>query len=120
ASGVILRIESAQGQYFVRVQGNSTIALNSPPSLTAAEELPLTETGVPPMAPMAPMKPMEPMKPMSPMQPMQMGEMEMRMGNMSVQIGNSAPAAKHFCSQCGAKISEGDRFCSSCGHPLQA
>jgi len=117
ASGVILRVESAQGQYFVQVQGNSTIVLNTPPSLAGAGELPLKPADAPPMKPMAPMKPIEPMKPMA---PMKMSNMEMRMGNMSMQMGNPAPAAQQFCPQCGASAAEGDRFCTSCGTRLSA
>lgn len=111
ASSVILRIDSESGQYFIQVQGSSTIVLNSPPSLVGAEELSLKQADAPSMKPIEPMKPMTPMK---------MSNMEMRMGNMSMQMGNSAPNAEHFCSQCGTKTAEGDRFCTSCGHRLQA
>ena len=108
-SSVILRIDSESGQYFVQVQGSSTIVLNSPPSLAGAEELSLQPADAPSMKPIEPMKPMPPMK---------MNNMEMRMGNMSMQMGNSAPKAERFCSQCGAKTAEGDRFCTSCGNRL--
>ncbi|NES03702.1 MAG: zinc-ribbon domain-containing protein [Okeania sp. SIO2F4] len=136
ATGVILRIESEQGQSFVQLQAGGISTMSGTPALGNAEVLSLQQVeirqsqGMPPMEPMKPMepmRPMEPMKPMEPMEPMKMGDMEMnmnpmqmRMGNMSMQMGSSsfATSGKRFCSQCGAAVTPSDRFCSNCGYQL--
>lgn len=121
-AGVVLRIESQQGQQFVLLQANGIQVVASSPPLTNAEVLPLQQVateagfGEQMMPPMTPMKPMTPLK-MGDME-MQMKPMQMRMGSMSMQMGDSTPAQKRFCSQCGAAVGESDRFCSSCGHRL--
>ena len=126
-SGVILRIESEQGQSFIQLQASGISTINGTPALSNAEVLSLEKVEAQPRQSMAPMSPMEPMKPMEPMQPMKMGDMEMnmnpmqmRMGNMSMQMGSSSSATsgKRFCSKCGASVKSSDRFCSSCGYQL--
>lgn len=134
-SGVVLRIEAID-QHFIQVQANGMKKLDTAPSLSDAEVLPLRkveleETSSPSMPEMQPMKPMSPMKPMEPMQmndmQMQMEPMEMHMGNMSMRMGEQRRTetaqkqkqlTKNFCSQCGSKVGEGDRFCSYCGNSL--
>ncbi|MDJ0554424.1 MAG: zinc-ribbon domain-containing protein [Microcoleaceae cyanobacterium MO_207.B10] len=129
ASGVILRIESEQGQSFVQLQAGGISTISGAPSLSNAEVLSLQQVeatpsqGMAPMEPMKPMEPMQPMEPMEPMKPMKMGNMEMnmnpmemRMGNMSMQMGTNS--GRRFCSQCGATVTASDRFCSSCGFQL--
>ncbi len=119
-TGVVLRVEAAQGQFFIQLQSGSISSLNTPPSLMDADILPLQQT--PGAA-----SDQDKMPPMRPMEPMQMGNMEMRMepmqmrmGNMQMQMGKteSTSSSKRFCSQCGEKLNRGDRFCSSCGNQL--
>lgn len=119
ASGVVLRIESEQGQSFMQLQAGGISTMSGTPALSDAEVLSLQQVEA---TPSQSMPPMEPMKPMEPMQPMKMGNMEMkinpmemRMGNMSMEMGSSG---KRFCSQCGTAVQGSDRFCSSCGHQL--
>lgn len=116
SSGVLLRIETEQSQYFIQVQANGMIKLDSPSSLSDAEVLPLQkveadiaskQSSIPGMQPMSPMKPMQPMH-------MQMGNMEMRMGTAPEQ----KQSAKNFCPQCGSKVGKSDRFCSNCSNNL--
>lgn len=123
-TGVVVRIESEQGQHFVLLQAGSIGVLKSMPDLKNVEVLPLqfvnTEAGPDDNT----MPAMEPMEPMKPMEPMRMGNMEMQMNPMKMQMGNlsmemKSPTSKRFCTQCGSPVAGGDRFCSSCGHRLQ-
>ena len=136
--GVVLRLQTAQGEQFVLLQGTSLSSLSNAPSLAEAEPLQVhttdqkTEPSMPPMTPIPPMPSM---------QPMTMGNMQMDQGRMSMQMGNMrmamspiahatnstqadvAPAnapvgQRNFCSQCGTAIKLGDRFCAHCGHRL--
>ncbi|MBE9179006.1 zinc ribbon domain-containing protein [Oculatella sp. LEGE 06141] len=129
-SGLVLRLESAEGSSFVQLQGNHIQSLSRSPSLTQAEVVPLRSLAAeerPSAAtrqkPMEPMKPLEPMKmgnmemQMNPMQ-MRMGDMEMRMGDTSSAQTEANASAKRFCSQCGQSVEVGDRFCAYCGHQL--
>ncbi|HAG79661.1 MAG TPA: zinc ribbon domain-containing protein [Cyanobacteria bacterium UBA12227] len=134
SNGVILKIETAQGEHFIQVQGGSMSVMSGTPSLGSSQQMQMQQVATTPattMPPMEPMQPMKPMEPMQPMQPMKMGDMEMnlnpmemRMGNMEMRMGapmsiaTPAENTKRFCSQCGASINVGDRFCSSCGHRL--
>ena len=135
ATGWILRIEAAQGQFFVQLAAGRINLLPAPPTLLGAEILPLqpvtaTSASTSAASSMPPMSPLTPMSPLPPMPPMQMGDMQMqlepmqmRMGNMQMQIGTppSTPtpeATQRFCSQCGKAVSLSDRFCAQCGHQL--
>lgn len=131
SEGVAIKIETAEGEHFVKIQGNS-MSLQSHVSFgEASQKIRLQQVSDMPES-SAPMKPMEPMKmePMKPMEPMKMGNMEMnsnpmemRMGNMEMRMGSSSSTSsstKQFCSQCGASIKPDDRFCSSCGHRLNS
>lgn len=122
ATGLILRIESAQRQTFVAIQAGQVQVLATAPVLFDAEILPLQS-----VSPVS--NPISPMAPMSPMPPMQMGDMqmrmepmEMRMGTMHLRMGEPiAPTTtKRFCSQCGAAVKPDDRFCSHCGSQLSS
>ena len=129
ATGWILRIEAAQGQFFVQLAAGRINLLPAPPTLLGAEILPLQPVTVT-IASSSSASSMSPMSPLSPMPPMQMGDMQMqlepmqmRMGNMQMQIGipasTPAPeATQRFCSQCGKAVSLSDRFCAQCGHQL--
>ncbi len=134
-SGTVLKISTAQGAYFVHVQGNSVSTMAQAPALGTAQQMQVQQTAGMPSLAMPSMQPMQPMQspamqPMEPMQPMTMGNMqmsmnpmEMRMGDMEMRMGSSTDAAsstkrQRFCSQCGARIDPSDRFCASCGHAL--
>lgn len=106
-SGVMIRIETAHGQFFFQIHGHQVAMLSTAPSLFDAEVLPMQQqhqastttvaSSFGPIQPMSPMKPMEPMRPMEPMQPMQpmssMDPMQMRMGSMQMQMGTpSSPS----------------------------
>ena len=105
SSGLVVRIEAQQGQYFIQVQASGMSILTTAPSLIDAEVLPLQRA----TAQTAPK--FQPMPPMTPMAPMQM-----RMGNMEMQMGK--PLGRRFCSQCGHGVEPSDRFCPQCGHQL--
>lgn len=138
AIGVVLRLQTTQGEQFVLFQGTSLSLLRNAPSLAAAQPLQVHPTD---QTPEIFMPPMPPMSPMSPTQPMTMGDMQMDHGRMSMQMGNMrmamrpiahsthAPQAdvaaadatvgqRKFCSQCGTSIKPGDHFCAHCGHRL--
>lgn len=124
-SGVVLQISAEQGQHFIQVQANGMTRLNSAPSLSNADVLPLRQ--VDEAVSRNAMPDMQPMEPMKPMPPMQISDMEMRMGSMEMRMGKplrmqTAPKqgqlTKNFCSQCGSKVEIGDYFCSHCGNSL--
>lgn len=124
-SSIVLRVE-AEGVHFMQVQTNRMSKLNSEPSLSDADVLPLQKVNE--AASEQPMKPMQPMSPMQPMPPMQMDDMQMQMGNMEMRMGEPllplvAPeqrqSGKNFCPQCGSKVGKSDRFCSNCGTALE-
>jgi zinc-ribbon domain len=117
ATGLILRIEAAQGHTFISLQSNSISLLNGLPSMVGADVLPLQQTSE-----LTPSDSMEPMKPMEPMKMSNLNPMEMRMGNMHLKMENSATAAanKRFCPQCGERVGISDRFCAHCGNQLAA
>lgn len=132
--GLTIRIETAQGQAFIQVQGNSIQAQVELPSFVNADILPLQHLDQPdpPKGSNSGFSPMPSMPPMQPMPPMRMGNMEMQMNPMHMRIGDmelqmpapQSPASsqqastKKFCSNCGTKVKESDCFCSSCGHQL--
>ena len=130
-NGAVLKIKTAQGEYFIQIQGSSMSVMGSSPSLGGSQQMQVQQVSSMPVSSMPPMQPMEPMKPMEPMRPMKMGDMqmnmnpmEMRMGNMEMRMGSQASSSasaetRRFCSQCGAPIKPEDRFCSSCGHRLR-
>ncbi|MBW4661946.1 MAG: zinc ribbon domain-containing protein [Drouetiella hepatica Uher 2000/2452] len=129
ANGVIVKLKTAQGEYFVQIQGSSIGVLSSVPALDNAQQIQMQQLDSPSQMPPM-MSPIEPMQPMQPMKPMQMGNMQMslkpmamKMGDMSMQMGvptapPAPPATRQFCSQCGVAVQSADRFCSSCGHQL--
>jgi NADH pyrophosphatase NudC (nudix superfamily) len=132
-NGVVIKINTTSGEYFLQVQGNSMGVMSQIPSLGGFQQIQLQQiqnTPIPSMSPMPPMPPMRPIQPIQPIQsmpPMKMGNMEMnpmqmRMGNMEMSMGshtaNAPETTRQFCSQCGAKLNPNDRFCSSCGHKL--
>ncbi|HEY9627634.1 MAG TPA: zinc ribbon domain-containing protein [Coleofasciculaceae cyanobacterium] len=123
AGSIIVKLRTAQCKHFIQVQGSSVNVLSSAPSLSHAQQIQMQQVNSPTSEPMR-IKPMEPMKPMD-MGNMQMNlkPMEMKMGNMSMQMGvptapPAPPSTRQFCSQCGVAIQPDDRFCSSCGHQL--
>lgn len=125
SQGMIVRLQSAQGQWFVQVQANGMQMLNAAPELANAEAIPLQSTTAPTTAAMPKLEPMQPMQPMQPMKmgnmEMQMNPMQMRMGDMQMSMddrASSAPAPRRFCTQCGSAIAPDDKFCAHCGHQL--
>ena len=118
--GLVLRIETARGHSFIRLQSSGMHLLDAAPSLTGANVLPLQpseEAAAPSFRPMEPLKPMEPMKPMKPME-MRMGNMHMRMGGSEAKPEAAPAAEKRFCTQCGKPAGPADRFCGRCGSRL--
>lgn len=134
AIGVVVRVQAAQGEQFVLLQGTSLSVLRNAPSLSEAQPLQVHPTDQKTDS-------MSPMTPIPSMQPMTMGNMQMDQGRMSMQMGNmqmamdsiahsadstqaNAPASdvtvgqRKFCSQCGTTIKPDDRFCAHCGHRL--
>lgn len=119
ATDLVLRVEGAQGTFFIGLQGHQTGLLRTPPSLADAEVLPLrqatrstTSAATEPLEPFKRMEPLKPMKPMKSMQ-MRMGAMQMQMG-----MGDQEQEDERYCGQCGHAAAEGDRFCTRCGHRL--
>lgn len=131
ANGVVVRIATIQGTHYLQIQGNQISTINGPPGIDQLTTVGMTQVAAIPGPSMPPMPPMQPMQPMP---PMQMGNMtlttdpmEMRMGNMAMQMGASNPPSpqnppgqRRFCTQCGAQVAPEDRFCGSCGHQLQS
>lgn len=117
-TAVVLRIEATQGQFFIQLHSGSISVLDTTPSLMGADILPLqrvtaVESSQNEIPPMQPMKPMQ-------MENMRSVPMQMRMGNMQMQIGEteSTSSGNRFCSQCGGEVKQSDRFCSHCGEKL--
>jgi hypothetical protein len=77
---LVLRVETKQDAWFIRVRGNEIRRMTSDPNLENAEKLRFDKFDR--SVRMTPMKPMEPMKPMKPLKPMR--PMEMRMGDMQM------------------------------------
>jgi hypothetical protein len=123
---LILRVETKEETWYLRVRGNEIRRMTSEPDLENAEKLRLDKSDTPVrMKPMEPMKPMGSMKPMQPMEPMKpfkpMRPMEMQMGEMRMSMGGGEPkkkSAQRFCTECGNPVREGDRYCGGCGKPL--
>ncbi len=146
--GFVLRVEGQGGNFVGLIQGSSISTLSAMPAIADAQIIPLqtltspnSDSTLQPLQPMALMPPMQmKMPPMASMPPMP--PMEMRLGNMQMQMGGAAsqvsgqssshassqssnpPPSKSastqsFCSQCGAKVQEIDRFCAHCGHALK-
>jgi hypothetical protein len=128
--GVVIRLSTAQGAYFLQIRGNSLQVMSDVPFCSSSQQMQVQHIASPSVSP--PIPAMQPLPPMKPMQPMKMGNMqmsihpmEMQMGNMHMQMGE-APAlttppvtgTRRFCSQCGGAVDPSDRFCSSCGHRL--
>ncbi|MGA8895920.1 MAG: zinc ribbon domain-containing protein [Planktothrix agardhii] len=116
--GLVLEVISEQGERSLQIQGTSVSILGEMPSVTDSQQLTVqevTRVSVSPLKPMEPMK-MEPMKPMN----LKMGDMQMNMNPMSMRMGSgsSEENPKSFCSQCGTSVKPEDRFCSNCGHQL--
>jgi hypothetical protein len=116
--GLVLKVISEQGERSLQIQGTSVSVLGEMPSVTDSQQLTVqevTRVSVSPLKPMEPMK-MEPMKPMN----LKMGDMQMNMNPMSMRMGSgsSEENPKSFCSQCGTSVKPEDRFCSNCGHQL--
>lgn len=126
AHGIVLRIETAERQWFIAVQMQGLAVLATPPLLNAAQSIPFTSipASATPMQPMQPMKPMTPMQPMQPMKPMQMqmGDMQMQMQPMQMQMGDMQlrQPAQPTCRACQGLIESTDRFCRACGTQLAA
>jgi zinc-ribbon domain len=116
--GMVLKVISEQGERSLQIQGTSVSVLGEMPSVTDSQQLTVQEVT---RVPVSPLKPMEPMK-MEPMKPMnlKMGDMQMNMNPMSMRMGSgsSEENPKSFCSQCGTSVKPEDRFCSNCGHQL--
>lgn len=115
SNGIIIKITTANSEYFWQVQGNSIGVMNNTPPLNNDQQLQLQQVSSTPTSSMPSMKPMK----MGDME-MNMNPMQMRMGNMEMQMGatSSTVPTKQYCSQCGAKVKASDRFCASCGHQL--
>jgi hypothetical protein len=114
---LVLRVETKDGAWSIRVRGNEIRRMTNDPDLENAEKLRLDKSDT--SVRMSPMKPMEPMKPMKPLKPMR--PMEMRMGDMQMGMGRGEPheeTTQHFCMECGKPVKAGDRFCRHCGKPL--
>jgi hypothetical protein len=127
----LLRIDSVRGQHLIQVHANGFNSLRTVPSLINADVIPLqkvaeTETSSQSSVLFQPIEPMEPMRPMK-LGNMSMGmnPMEMRMGNMYMQMpqdsNKESPSKSNqqFCTQCGTLVKTGDRFCAHCGHKLE-
>jgi len=117
ASGVVVKITTSQGQYFIQIQGHSMGMIAEHPSLQGAQPIQLQQVDRPPTSSMPPIEPMKPME-MGDME-MSMNPMQMRMGNMELRMDKPVSSTHRFCSQCGTEVNPRDRFCSACGHRLQ-
>ncbi len=135
--GVVLRLETAQGQHYIHLQGNAMQTMATPPVLLGAAVLPLQQVDLPAATPLPDLPSMPPMQPLQPLSmgnmQMQMKPMVMRMGNMELRMDSassaavpptstptsaSTPANQRFCTQCGHPVKASDRFCGACGHGL--
>lgn len=117
-TGVILRVEAADGQFFMGLHGQYVGLLQTPPLLAGAEVLPVRQVaaahGSVVATPLETMQPMQPLKPLEPMR-MQMGTMQMQ---MHMGTAESTQEDQRFCGQCGHAAAVADRFCTRCGHRL--
>jgi hypothetical protein len=121
--GVVIRLQTAEGDRYIQIQGSSMSVMGQPPSLNSGQQMQMQQVAASPAVSMPPMQPMQSMP------PMKMGDMEMslnpmamRMGNMAMSMASttaSSTPTRKFCSQCGSPIKPSDRFCASCGNRLE-
>ncbi|MBW4471829.1 MAG: zinc ribbon domain-containing protein [Stenomitos rutilans HA7619-LM2] len=140
--GLVVKLYTDQGEWFISIQGSRLSVLNEAPSLAEAQPLQVQSVAHKPGDSRPTMPSIQPMPLMTPMPPMTMGNMQMDRNTMSMQMGSMhmsmnpiAPSAskasqtntagshtadeqRNFCSQCGTAITPGDRFCAHCGHQL--
>jgi ribosomal protein S27AE len=120
--GIILKLNTAQGQHYIEIQKNDCTLLSEHPNDSNYRQIPIEQVASIPSPSTQTMQPMKSMQPMR-MGNMQMSKnpMEMRMGNMVLQmkIPDKTTTKQRFCSRCGTKVALEDRFCSSCGHALR-
>lgn len=118
ADRLVVKLTTAAGEILIQMQGSSLRQVNAEAigsaDIGSAQPLPLQQIASPAS-----------MQPMQPMRPMQMGNMsmslnpmEMRMGDMQLQMGKAASSTR-FCSQCGTRVKPDDRFCSQCGTQME-
>ncbi|NJP11427.1 MAG: zinc ribbon domain-containing protein [Leptolyngbyaceae cyanobacterium RU_5_1] len=124
SEGAVIKLQTAQGTHYVRVEGSSVRITSEFPASSSSQPLQTQQVASSSAGTMPPMQPMQPMEPMTmgDMQ-MSMNPMQMRMGNMELRMGSppsieKPSVARQFCNQCGASVKPDDRFCSSCGHRL--
>ncbi len=118
--GVVIKLTTTQGPFYLQLQGNQWGTMASGPNLVNAQQIQTSQVAAmpggqssgEPMTPMQPMQPMSftapatppaqpaaapmpsmepmPMQPMAPMQPMIMGNMTMNTNPMEMRMGNMA------------------------------
>ncbi|WP_299405743.1 zinc ribbon domain-containing protein [Acaryochloris sp. IP29b_bin.148] len=118
--GAIIKLGTAQGNYYLQVQGNRIVQTATIPPQQILESIPLQQVVQPPTTPIPPMPPMPSLEMDNLF--MNVQPMQMRMGNMHMSVGTASTATYttkgNFCSQCGAATAAADKFCANCGHRL--
>ncbi len=107
--GMVIKIMTSQGEHHFILQGSQMSIASGSMNLSNRASLPLQQTSS---------SEIQPLEPMQPLQPMNMGNMQMKMGNMAMNMDASPASQRRFCTQCGSPVKPEDRFCASCGHPL--
>ena len=139
SGGIVVKLTTALGEFILQVQGMSVQsggqsgAANgggTPIALSSIDSIPNTAGfSMPPMTPMSPMTPMPPMQ-MGNMQ-MNLRPMTMQMGNMGLQMGgetvttaassqgSSSRSSSHATSPPTNPAIGHPKFCSQCGNGLK-
>ena len=134
--GVVVKLTTAMGDVILQVQGMS-VQVGGQSGAASVGETPIALSsidGIPNTAGFS----MPPMAPMSPMPPMRMGNMQMnlkpmtmQMGNMGLQMGgeatstaaspkgSSSSSSSHSTSQATSNATSHPKFCSQCGNGLK-